>query len=567
MRRRWLERPAETDAAALAAALGIPLLLAGHLARRGLCSPDDATRFLAPRLADLADPRSMAGMAAAVERLARAVAQHETVGLCGDYDVDGVTSTTLLTEVLRHYGINPILYIPHRVRDGYGLNHAAVKVFAERGTRLLITLDCGVTAHSEVQAAVDAGMDVIVIDHHTVPVTLPRAVAVLNPHRPDCAFPYKQLCAVGVTFMLAVALRAALRGTGAAAAEPDLREHLDLVTLGTIADLVPLTGQNRVLVAQGLGVLRQARRLGVRELARVSNVNLAMAEAGDVAFQLAPRINAAGRLQDAMLGVELLLATDPARAAELATVLDGENRTRRETEKRTVETAAARALEPPHAAARALVLYDEEWHPGVVGIAAQKMVEQFHKPSILVGAGGKGSGRSIEAFHLHDALARNAGLLQGFGGHAHAAGLRVDPKKVDAFREAFYSHAMAVLSPEDLLPRSHHDGVLPLAALTDQTVETLARAAPFGRSNAEPCFLVERTAVRDVRPVGKTGEHLQLWFGGNARAIAFRMGPDAAAMQAAPADFLMTPRMETWQGVRRMKLQVRDWRPAGEAAP
>ncbi len=564
MARSWQARPLAGNPEELSLALGIAPVLARHLCLRGVGDAAVAGKFLAPRLADMLDPRQMAGMDAAVERVARAVANKESVGLCGDYDVDGVTSTTLLTEVLRAFGINPVLYIPHRIRDGYGLNHEAVKTFAARGTKLLITLDCGVTAVEEVQAAVDAGMDVIVIDHHTVPVTLPPAVAVLNPHRTDCAFAYKQLCAVGVTFYLCVALRTALRAAGLAGPNggPDLKEYLDLVALGTVADLVPLTGQNRILVAAGLRTMAGARRVGLRALMDISKVNAAGVTAGDLAFQLGPRINAAGRLQDAMVGVQLLLEDDPARAAQLAAVLDQENQNRKDTEKRTVEDALRMAQLEPHLSARALVLYSEDWHPGVVGIAAQKMVEQFHKPSILVGAGGKGSGRSIEAFHLHRALAETSAHLLGFGGHAHAAGLRVDPQKLDAFRLALYAHAQAMLTPEDLTPRTHHDGVLPLDALAQSTLDALAPAAPFGRANAEPCFLVPGATLREARVVGKTQEHVSLWFGGSQRGIAFRMAPHLDAMRAQPCDFLITPKEESYQGVRRVSLHVRDWRPA-----
>lgn len=562
--RQWLERPAAAAPDALARALGLPDILARHLVRRGVTDAAEAEKFLQPRLADMHAPSLMAGMPEAVERVCRAIRNKEVIGLCGDYDVDGVTSTTLMAEVLRAFGNNPVLYIPHRIRDGYGLNHAAVEAMAQRGVRLLITLDCGVTAHAEVEGAVARGMDVIVIDHHTVPVTLPRAVAVLNPHRTDCGFPFKDLCAVGVTFYLCVALRAALREAGLAGPDggPDLKTWLDLVALGTVADMVPLRGQNRILVAQGLKILRQAKRPGIRALLEVASIAPADVDAGTLGFQLGPRINAAGRLQEAMLGVRLLLSWDPAEVKELAAVLDQENQSRKDVERRTVEDALGMGRQEPHLSARALVLFDEAWHPGVVGIAAQRMVEAFHKPAILIGAGGKGSGRSIEAFHLHHALSLTSDLLVGFGGHAHAAGLRLDPAKLDAFRSALYAHALDTLTPEHLVPRSHHDGVLPLAAVTQDTMDALLRAAPFGRGNSEPSFLVPSARVASTRVVGKTQEHLQVEFAGGLRGIAFKMAPDADAMRSGPADFLVTPRVEVWKGNSRLGLNVRDWRPA-----
>jgi single-stranded-DNA-specific exonuclease len=566
MAKRWLQRDAQANPDELAQALGIDPWLARHLVCRGLIDPQQCHQFLNPRLADLADPRRMADMGSAVERLCRAISTREKVALYGDYDCDGVTSTTLMCEVLRRFGLDPILHIPHRIRDGYGLNVAAVKQLRAQGVSLIVTLDCGVTAVSEVQAAVEEGVDVIVVDHHTVPVTLPKAVAVLNPHRPDCQFPYKELCAVGVAFFLCVALRAALREAGLAGPNggPDLRAFLDVVALGTVADLVPLTGQNRLLVAGGLKVLQRAERPGIRALLDVAGIAPENADAGTLGYQLGPRINAAGRLQDAMVGVRLLLSQSMEQALPLAQELDHENRARKDHEKRTVEEALKRAAEEPvHADARALVLYDPDWHPGVVGIAAQKMVEHFHKPAILIGSGGKGSGRSIECFHLHRALAATAEHLIGFGGHAHAAGLRLDPQKLDAFRAALYVQAAAQLTPEDLVPRMQHDGQVGLEDITPARVETLQRAAPFGRGNAEPCFLICAVRPASGRVVG--GHHLQLDLGLGLRGIAFRMA-DKLCLVEQDLDMLCSPRLETWNGRRRLSVQVKDMGPAASGA-
>jgi single-stranded-DNA-specific exonuclease len=558
----WVERLPGVDPAGLALALGVSPLLAGHLARRGIDNAEEGGRFLSPRLQDMADPAGMAGMAPAVERLARAVSRREKVALYGDYDVDGITSTSLVALVLRELGLEPILHIPHRVRDGYGLNRSAVEALVGQGASLLVALDCGVTAVEEVRAAVALGTAVIVVDHHTVPAELPPAVAVLNPHRPDCPFREKGLCAVGIAFFLCVALRAALRGAGLLPPRggPDLRDHLDLVALGTVADMVPLTGQNRILVAQGLKVLAAARRPGVRALMAVSRVDPARVTAGDVGFQLAPRINAAGRLADAMLGVRLLTTRCPEEAGGLAAQLDAENRARREQEQRAVAQATRMALEEPvHRDARALVLHSPDWHPGVVGIAAQKLVERFHRPTILVGAGGVGSGRSIESFHLHNALCCTAEHLRGFGGHAHAAGLRLDPERLPAFRAAFYDHAREHLTPEDLVGKSSHDGALPLGELRDELVEALQRAAPFGRGNQEPCFLWPGVQVASRRVVGDGP--LQVELGGAVKGIAFRLA-DRAAMLAGPVDFLGTPEHDHYRGVKRLNLRIRDIRPA-----
>ncbi len=560
-------------AARLAGALGIHPLAARVLAARGLGDRDAAEAFLAAPLAELPDPFAMKGMEAAVTRIARAIEGGERIACYGDYDVDGVTSTALLAGLLRAAGGDAVTYVPHRLVEGYGLNGDAVARLAGGGVRLLVTLDCGITSVEEVRAAGALGIDTVVVDHHTVPVELPAAAAILNPHQPGCGYPSKDLAAVGVTFALAMALRRRLRERGRFGAErpePNLREALDLVALGTIADVVPLVGANRILVRWGLEELARGRRPGVRALKRVAGVpEGAPVGAGQVAFRLAPRINAGGRLDDAGRGVRLLLAGDEGEARSLAEELDRENQTRQEIERRILAQAIDDAAPRVKAGARGLVLAREGWHAGVVGIVASRIVERFHRPAVLVALGegaGKGSGRSIEGFHLYEALAACGAHLARFGGHRHAAGVSIETARLGAFREAFEAEAAARLSAEDLVPRCRIDGWVDESEMTDRAAEDLARLGPFGAGHPEPVFAMRGAAAR-ARTVGAGGAHLKLALG-RLDAIGFGLG-DRLPACAGALEAAFTIGFDEWDGTRRLQLRLRDVRrsPSGPSSP
>jgi len=565
-RRRWVEARADGEGAArLAGALGLHPLAAGVLAGRGYAAPAEAEAFLAARLQDLPDPHSMKGMEAAVARLVRAIEGGEKIACYGDYDVDGVTSTALLAGFLRAAGAEVVTYVPHRLVEGYGLNVAAVEKLAAAGVHLLVTLDCGITAAAEVRAATALGVDAVVVDHHTVPVELPAAAAILNPHQAGCGYPSKDLAAVGVTFALAMALRRALRERGrfgAARPEPNLRDALDLVALGTVADVVPLVGANRILVRWGLEVLARGRRPGVRALKKVAGIAEGTpVSAGQVGFRLGPRINAAGRLDDAGRGVRLLLSADPREADALAAELDRENQARQEIERRILEQATEDALARVRAGERGLVLARDGWHAGVVGIVASRIAERFHRPAVLVALSegeGKGSGRSVEGFHLYDALAACAPHLSRFGGHRHAAGLTVERGRLDAFRAAFEAEARARLAEEDLVPRCRIDGWVAEGDVTARAAEDLARLGPFGAGHPEPVFALRGAASR-ARTVGAEGAHLKLALG-RLDAIGFGMGERLAAC-AGPLEAAFTIGFDEWDGARRLQLKLRDVRP------
>jgi len=572
--KRWVEAgPAvaggDAQAAALVKALGLHPLAARVLAARGQGSPEAAAGFLAASLTALPDPFSMRDMDAAVERIRRALEAGERIACYGDYDVDGVTSTALLAGFLRAAGGDVVEYVPHRLVEGYGLNTDAVHRLAARGVKLLVTLDCGITSLEEVREAAELGVDSVVVDHHTVPVELPAAAAILNPHREGCGYPTKDLAAVGVTFALVMALRRRLREAGgfAGRAQPNLKEALDLVALGTVADVVPLVGANRILVRWGLEALSRSRRPGVQALKRVAGVAEGLpVSAGQVGFRLAPRINAAGRLDDAGRGVRLLLAEDPELARSLAEELDRENQARQEIERRILEEAIAAATPQVAAGARGLVLARDGWHPGVIGIVASRLVERFHRPVVLIGlenGTGKGSGRSIEAFHLYEALAACRGHLTRFGGHRHAAGVTLERSQLEPFREAFEAQAASRLSAEDLQPRCRIDAWVEDADLTDRAAADLEKLAPFGAGHPEPVFALRSAAARG-RTVGSEGLHLKLALGARGLdAIGFGMGDRAGLCAAGPVDAAFSLGFDEWDGTRRLQLKLRDLRRAG----
>jgi single-stranded-DNA-specific exonuclease len=571
--KRWIDASAAGALAgpaleALGRALGLHPLAARVLASRGHADLEDARRFLDAKLTDLPDPFTMMGMAGAVDRIARAVEAGERIATYGDYDVDGVTSTVLLAGFLRAAGADVITYTPHRLVEGYGLNTGAVEKLAAGGVKLVVSLDCGITSVEEVRAAAALGVDTVVVDHHTVPVVLPAAVAILNPHQPGCAYPSKDLAAVGVTFMLVMALRRTLRERGrftATRPEPNLKEALDLVALGTVADVVPLLGANRILVRWGLEVIAKTRRPGLRALKRVAGIaDGAPVTAGQIGFRLGPRINAAGRLDDAGRGVRLLLDADEAQARGLAEALDRENQARQEIERAMLEQALADAEAALSRGVRGLVLAREGWHPGVVGIVAARVAERFHRPAVLVGITdgvGKGSGRSIEGFHLYDALAACQGHLTRFGGHRHAAGVTIDPARLAGFREAFEAHAAAHLSDEDLVPRCRLDGWVLEGDLTHLAAEGLEKLGPYGAGHPEPVFGL-RAPVGKARTVGAQQQHLKLVLGQGFDAIGFGMGERLASCRG-PVEAAFTLGFDDWDGLKRLQLRLRDVRPAG----
>jgi len=526
--------------------------------------PETAAHFLADALSDLPDPFLMRGMRDAVERLVRAVRTRERVTLYGDYDVDGVCSTALMSLFLEACGAEVATSIPHRIRDGYGLNRAAAERIALDGTRVLVTLDCGITAAAEVGRARDLGLDVVVVDHHTVPATLPPALAVLNPHQDGCGYPTRHLCAAGVAFTLCMALRRALREVGhfASRPEPNLKALLDLVALATVADVVPLTGANRVLVKHGLVALSRAERPGIRALKEAAGLlPEQLVSAGLVGFRLGPRINAAGRLDDAALGLRLLRAKTLEEARPLAHALDVANQERQLIEHRILGAALEQAQS--QSSALGLVLWGEEWHAGVVGIVAARVVERLHRPAVVVAVDGLQG--SIERFHLVQALDGCAELLLRYGGHRAAAGVTVQADKLPAFREAFGRMAAQALTLDDLEPRCRVDVLVQPDELTERAVEGLEVLGPFGQGNPEPVLAAQGLSARTRVLESKRGGagHLKLSLPSAPRLDAIGFGMAERAKEAeGKVDLAFQATVDEYRGQRRVALKLKDLRAA-----
>jgi len=534
--------------------LGLSPITAQVLVNRGIDSSDEAKRFLHPSTEDLFDPFLLPDIEKAVDRLSKAIQDQEFIFIYGDYDVDGVSATSLYLEVLRELGARVSYYIPHRLKEGYGLNVEAIQWIAQQGGRLLITADCGTTAHQEIAVANRLGLDVIVTDHHEVPAERPVAYALVNPHRPDSRYPFQGLCATGLAFKVAQALLQ--RNFGDRSIER-LYPSLDLVTLATIADLVPLMGENRYLVKEGLARLSQNHRIGIRALKEEAGFKDEVG-VGTVAFGLGPRINAAGRLSRADTGVRLLTTQNPTEARQLSFELNQANRERQQIEERVLDEAVAQIRQEGLEKNRTLVLASRHWHLGVVGIVASRIVERYHRPTVLIAIDpegiGKGSARSIPAFHLHEGLARLTHLLERFGGHKYAAGLVIRSERIASFREAFESVAHATLKPEDLLPRLKVDAEVEPDALTFRLLSELERLAPFGMANPEPTLAIRGAQAFNPKIVGQ--QHLKLKLkkqGAPALdAIGFRMGTRLSEVahegfhEGFQMDWAFTPELNRW---------------------
>ena len=556
----------------LAAQLSLSPLLCQVLINRGITDATSARTFLTPSLHDLHDPYQILGMDAAVRRITAAVQQGEPMAVYGDYDVDGVTAAALLMTFFEELGLRVASYIPEREGEGYGLNAEAMHQLARQGTRLLITVDCGSTAVSEVALARELGIDTIITDHHQPTEKLPAALAVLNPHQPGCGYPNKHLCGVGLVFKLLTALRASMRQIGVLRERlPNLKRHLDLVALGTIADVTPIRGENRVIVHYGLQELTHTLKPGLQALRQVSGHQGKAANVGEVGFQLAPRLNASGRLGSAAQSLELLMARDREEAQRLAGLLDAVNQQRR-TLQRDVEQMVHERIgqhyggTPP----AAIVLGDADWHLGVVGIVAARIAETYHRPTFLLQINGdtaRGSGRSIPAFDLYNGLRHCAEWLQQFGGHRYAAGLTMAAEHLPALQEAFIRYADDRLEPDDMQPVVRLDAVVLLADITEKLVNELTVLAPHGSSNPVPVFAA--CGVRRASPIrrlGQEGQHARFRVEQgdvSLEAIAFRQGDHVAEVAAGSGEFdiAFTPVINTWRDRRTLELQLRDLRP------
>ncbi|MEZ5354420.1 MAG: single-stranded-DNA-specific exonuclease RecJ [Bryobacteraceae bacterium] len=553
---RWtLPTVTEEDASRLAGELGISALVARILIKRGYGDAEAAHRFLHPSLDAMHDPRLLAGMEAAAPRLARAVREKEPILLYGDYDVDGTSSVVILKKSLELLGADADFHVPHRLKDGYGMRPEVITEAAARGVKLIVSVDTGIRALEVCRHARELGVDVIVTDHHLPEAELPPAAAVVNPNQPGCPYPEKNLCGAGVAFKLVQALWGELDVPAARAARLT-ESFLKLVAIATVADVVPLTGENRIIVSHGLRGLGRTPNPGLRALLAVAGFEEgANPTAGQIAFRVAPRINAAGRMATARAVIELLTTTDAGRAAAIAAELNELNADRQAAEAGMLEDAlAACEAEPVGEDRRGLVFAGEGWHRGVVGIVASRLVDRFHRPAFVIGIDSErgeaqGSGRSIPAFHLLEGLESMADLFLKFGGHRQAAGVTLRTDRLEEFRKRFNEYACRVLEPADLCAQYEPDAVLRLGELNEKTFGEIAALAPFGYANPAPLFAVLGAEV-PAPPTVMKEKHLRFrirqqgrWFGCKAWHWAERLEAVTSAR-----DFLLSVEDDTYAG-------------------
>ena len=563
---RWVMGavPDEAAVTALAEALLLPIPLCRLLLSRGHVDPESAKLFLRPRLERLHDPYSMLTLDLAVDRLTRAVRNGEMIFVHGDYDVDGICSTTLLVRAIRGLGGTATPFIPRRVEDGYDLTDAGVNAAIEANAKVVVTCDCGTSAVAPIARLCKIGIDVIVTDHHLPGGSLPECVAVLNPRRPGCGYPDKDLAAVGVAFKLSLALAKAL-------GKPDsfIWAMLDLVALATVADVAPLRGENRVFVRYGLKMMGETRNFGLRALIRAAGLEGKPLTSGRVGYILAPRLNAAGRLGHAIGGVELLMSENEHDANVIARELEELNQRRQRLDREILDEAREMIAKVDLDDTYGIVLAKEGWHPGVIGIVASRVVEEFGRPAVLIGIDGevgKGSGRSISAFDLHGALAECADLFTRFGGHRAAAGITIPRANIEAFRHRFNEVAKKHLTPDDLIPEIRIDLEVPLDQVNDELEAMLRHFEPYGMGNPSP-VLVSRSVTLSGAPkaIGRDGFKTIIEAGaGSLDAIGWGMADRIPHLPAgAVVDIAFRLERDEYQGVSRLQARIADIRAAG----
>jgi single-stranded-DNA-specific exonuclease len=570
--RRWQLAQPFDDAERLARSLGTVGLVAQILHNRGLDDAESARAFLDPKLSDLHDPASLGGAAEAAARIAAAIHARDPIVVYGDYDVDGITGVAILLTCIRLAGGRADFYVPHRLEEGYGLNADAVRKIADNGARLIVTVDCGISAAAPLADARAAGVDVIVTDHHGLPEELPPAAAIVHPALPDAAYPNAHLSGAGVAFKLAWQIAREVCGEQRVdeAWRDMLLDATCLAALGTIADVVPLVGENRALATYGLRGLPTTRHPGLRALLDSARLAGGKVDAYHVGFVLAPRLNACGRMGHARLAVELLAGADGARAGQIARYLKQQNAERQRVERAITEEAVAR-VDSEHLADgehRAIVLASDRWHSGVIGIVASRLVRRYSRPAILIATGpdgAQGSGRSIAGFHMREALAACSEHLVSFGGHEMAGGLRIDPDKVADFTRAMLDYARQNVADEQLTPTLHIDAEVPLAGLTLPVASQLAKLAPFGQGNPRPVVSARGCeVVVPPRRMGRDGQTVGMMLGQNGttvRAVGFRMG-DLADLLAGVSrvDVAGEPALNSFNGRTQVELVLRDVR-------
>lgn len=563
----WVVPAADERAGALAQALKISPLVAQVLVNRGITDPQAANVFLRPKLTELIRPDRMPGIAPAVGRLKRAVESKEKITVYGDYDVDGITGVSILWELLTLLGATVDYYIPHRIEEGYGLNLDAVRFLAESGTRLLVTVDCGITALSAADLAGELGMDLIVTDHHRPDETVPAAAAVVHPAL-DEAYPNQESAGAMVAYKLAWAL--ADEFSQGPRLEPKLREFMlnatSLAAVGTVADVVDLRGENHVLTSFGLAALQETKLCGLRALIASAGLHGKGLDSYAIGFKLAPMLNAAGRMGHARLAVELLTSSNELRAMQIAEYLKDQNAQRQACERKILKTACQMVVERGlnHPDRRSIVLAAEGWHAGVLGIVASRLVDRFFRPTIMINASptetgaAQGSARSIPGFCLLSAIKACGGHLASFGGHEMAAGLTIEPGRIDDFAADFEAYAAGHLQADDVVAHLNIDAVTPLRPFTRESVAQLEMLGPFGEGNPKPVFATRGLRLAaPPRRVGAKGDHLQFAVTDNTntiRCVGFRMGHlEKKLLESEYFNVAYEPQINTYNGNRNVE--------------
>lgn len=559
MQKVWrIKQPNKEKQKDISRALNVSEILAQVLINRGITSPEEAENFLDCRLPNLHHPALFKGMKKAVQRIKKAIAGGEKIMVWGDYDVDGITSVALLTSVLKEMGASVFHYLPNRLEEGYGLNKGGITGLKDRGVTLLITVDCGITEHQQISELKGSGIDTIVCDHHQPKEgSLPCALAIINPLQKGCPYPYNYLAGVGLAAKLASAL---VDNQGNI-----LNRHLDLIALGTVGDVVPLTGENRVLVKHGLCSIRQTKKLGIQALMEVSGLGNRQINAGHIGYILAPRINASGRLGSPEDSLRLLLSENEAEAHDLARGLDQGNRLRQRIESQTlqeaIEQVESRINFKEH---NIIVLGAPNWHQGVIGIVASRLVERYLRPAIMMsldGDFGRGSGRSIGNFHLLEALTRCKDLLEEYGGHRRACGVRLKKTKFDEFFQAINRVAGEMLIPQDLIPVLEIDVQIALSDLSEQLIDQLDTLAPFGSDNPRPVICSYGLEVKSAASV-VGAKHIKFWVTDGrvtCEVIGYNKAQSFPRLQGGEKiDLAYSPSINNWQGNFSIQLKLED---------
>ncbi len=548
----------------LTSSLGVSPIVAGMLWRRELRTMDEARQFFNPSISHLLDPFLMLNMETAVDEISKCLDANAPILVYGDYDVDGTTAASLLHLFLQSIGAKSEFYIPDRNTEGYGVSHKGIDYAASIGAKLIITCDCGITAVEQADYAKQQGVNMMITDHHIPDEKLPDAVAILNPKQADCEYPNKNLCGAGVAFKLTQAL-AKKRNF---AAEQAL-QFMDLAAIGTAADIVKVTGENRIIVGEGLKLISQGKRPGIKALKKVAGITRDEVTVSDVLFGLGPRINAVGRLGEAMRAVRLMTATTEAEAKELSAVLNSENEARKAVEGKIYDEAVrlSNAKYDPREK-RSLVLYQEGWHHGVIGIVASKLKERYFVPTVIIAVNdgvGKASARSISGFDLHAAFSKCADLLLSFGGHTMAAGMSIDPANLEAFEQRFQEVAMDQVTEEMMRPRLKIESIIEFSDINSQLMETLRRLAPYGPGNMRPMFASQNLEVIGYpRPkiVGKNHLKFKVRQGRTVLdAIGFGMAESLELLYSKKAlEMAYILAENEWQGRKTIQLELKDIR-------